>query len=126
MKKIVSTDKAAKAIGPYNQAIEAGNMLFLSGQIPIEPESGKIVDGGIKEQTEQVLKNIIAILSAAGYSLNDVVKTTCMLSDIENFASMNAVYEQYFTKDFPARSTFQVAALPKGALIEIEVIAIKR
>ena len=126
MKRIITTEKAPKAIGPYNQAIEINSTLYISGQIPIDPTTGEIVTGGIAEQTEQVMKNIGNILSAAGYNFSNVVKSTCMLSDIKNFTSMNEIYAKYYVKDFPARSTFQVAALPRNVLIEIETIAAKK
>lgn len=126
MKRIITTEKAPKAIGPYNQAIEINSTLYISGQIPIDPITGEVVAGGIAEQTEQVMKNIGTILSAAGYSYNDVVKSTCMLSDIKNFTAMNEVYSKFYVKDFPARSAFQVVALPRNVLIEIETIAAKK
>jgi 2-iminobutanoate/2-iminopropanoate deaminase len=126
MKKIINTDKAPKAIGPYSQAVEINSTLYISGQIPINPETGQIVESDITAQTEQVMKNIGSILSSAGYSYTDVVKSTCMLSDMANFKAMNEVYAKYYTKDFPARSTFQVAALPLGVLVEIETIAAKK
>ena len=125
MKKVVFTDHAPKAIGPYSQAIEANGMLFISGQVPIDPATGKIVDGGIKEQTEQVMKNIGAILQAAGYEYNDVIKSTCLLSDMANFADMNEVYGRYYTENPPARAAYGVVKLPLGALVEIETIAAK-
>jgi 2-iminobutanoate/2-iminopropanoate deaminase len=125
MKKIIQTDKAPKAIGPYSQAIEINSTLYISGQIPIDPATGKVVEGGIVEQTEQVLKNIGNILSAADYGFENVVKSTCMLSDLANFKSMNEVYAKYYKSDCPARSTFQVAGLPMGVLVEIETIAVK-
>lgn len=125
MKKIISTENAPKAIGPYSQAVEANGMLFISGQIPLDPSTGKLVDGGIKEQTEQVFRNIEAILTAAGYTFDNVVKSTCLLSDISDFAAMNEVYSRHYTKDFPARAAFAVKDLPLGALIEIETIAAK-
>ncbi len=125
MKKIIHSENAPKAIGPYSQAVEANGMLFVSGQIPLDPATGKLVEGGIKEQTEQVFKNIKAILTAAGYTFDDVVKSTCLLSDISNFAPMNEVYSRNYTKDFPARAAFAVKDLPLGALIEIETIAVK-
>ena len=126
MKKIIQTEKAPKAIGPYSQAIEINATLYISGQIPIDPTTNEVVKGGITEQTEQVMKNIGSILSAAGYSYSDVVKSTCMLSDLNNFSAMNEVYAKYYTKDFPARSTFQVAGLPKAVMVEIETIAAKK
>lgn len=125
MKRIIDTPNAPKAVGPYSQAIEANETLYISGQIPIDPKTGKIVDGGIKEQTAQVLKNIGAILEAAGYSFFDVVKTTCFLSDIKNFSSMNEIYGEVYLQAPPARSTFAVKDLPLGVLVEIETIAVK-
>jgi 2-iminobutanoate/2-iminopropanoate deaminase len=126
MKKIIGTDKAPKAIGPYSQAVEINNMLYISGQIPIDPATGEIIKGGIAEQTEQVLKNIGIILSSAGYSFADVVKSTCMMTDLTMFSAMNEVYAKFYTKDFPARSTFQVSTLPRGVMIEIDTIAVKK
>jgi len=125
MKKIISTSKAPSAIGPYSQAVEANGMLFISGQIPIVPDTGKIIEGSIKEQTQQVFRNIDAILNEAGYSFKDVVKSTCLLSDIADFKAMNEVYSGYFPDNKPARAAFAVKSLPMGALIEIESIAIK-
>jgi 2-iminobutanoate/2-iminopropanoate deaminase len=125
MKKIYATSKAPSAIGPYSQAVEANNTLYVSGQIPIDPATGKLIDGGIAEQTDQVLKNIGAILSAAGYTYNDVVKSTCYLSDIINFKAMNEVYARYYTENFPARVALAVKDLPMGALVEIDAIAVK-
>ena len=125
MKKIINTTEAPKAVGPYSQAVEANGMLFISGQIPIDPAIGKIVEGGIKEQTEQVMKNIGVILKAAGYSYADVVKSTCLLDDMDNFASMNEVYARYYAENPPARAAYGVVRLPLGALVEIETIAIK-
>ena len=124
-KKIITTDKAPKAIGPYSQAVEANGVLYISGQVPINPGTGKLVEGGIREQTAQVMKNISVILEAAGYSLSHVVKTVCMLSDLGNFAAMNEVYGKFYPVNPPARATYQVAALPLGSLIEIETIAVK-
>jgi len=118
----VSTDKAPKAIGPYSQAIIVGDTVFTSGQIPINPESGNIDAVGISEQTEQVMKNLGEVLSAAGTSFEKAVKTTCFLSDMADFAAFNEVYAKYFTEK-PARSCVAVSALPKGALVEVEVIA---
>jgi len=123
MKTVIFTDKAPRAIGPYSQAIETNGMLFVSGQIPIDPATAKIVEGGIKEQTEQVMKNIGAILSEAGYAFTDVVKSTCLLSDIDNFAAMNEIYGKYYPENSPARAAYSVVKLPLGALIEIETIA---
>ena len=126
MKKIIHTNEASKAVGlPYSQAVEAGGMLFISGQIPIDPASGKIVEGGIKEQTDQVMKNIGSILKAAGYSYADVVKSTCMLNAMDNFAAMNEVYIRYYAENPPARATFGVVRLPFGVLVEIETIVVK-
>lgn len=125
MKKIISTDKAPKAIGPYSQAVEANGTLYISGQVPIDPAIGKLVEGGIKEQTEQVMKNIGAILNAAGLNYSNVVKSTCLLSDMDNFAAMNEVYSRYYTSEMPARAAYGVVKLPLGALIEIETIAVK-
>ena len=125
MKKVISTSKAPAAIGPYSQAIEVKNTLYISGQIAINPETGSLVEGDISAQTEQVFKNISAILEAAGYSFGDVVKSTCFLTDLINFKAMNAVYGKYYIKDQPARSTFAVKELPMGAQVEIETIAMK-
>jgi 2-iminobutanoate/2-iminopropanoate deaminase len=125
MRNIIKTDHAPKAIGPYNQAIEVNGFLFISGQVPIVPSTGKFIAGGIKEQTEQVLKNIEGILSAAGYTVKDVVKTTCLLTDMANYSDMNAVYGTVFNEDPPARAAFATNGLPLGALIEIEAIASK-
>lgn len=120
--KPISTDKAPQAIGPYSQAIQSGNYLFVSGQIPLTPE-GEMVEGGIEAQAHQVFRNVQAILEAAGTSLDRVVKVTLFLTDLSYFATVNAIYEQYLGHVKPARSTVQVAALPKGALIEMEAIA---
>lgn len=125
MKKIINSPKAPKAIGPYSQAIEANGTLYISGQIPVDVNTGKFVEGGIKEQTEQVLKNVGYILEAAGYTYDNVVKTTCLLSDIADFAAMNEVYAQYYKSECPARAAFAVKSLPMGALVEIETIAVK-
>ena len=125
MKRIIETSNAPTAIGPYSQAVEVNGTLYISGQIPLNPETMKVVDGGIKEQTEQVLKNIGAILEAAGYAYADVVKSTCLLSDINNFAAMNEVYGKYYSQNKPARAAFAVKDLPLGVLIEIETIAVK-
>jgi len=124
MKKIVFTDKAPKAIGPYSQAVEANGTLYISGQLPVNPETGKMPDT-IEEQTEQVMKNIGAILESEGYSYKNVVKSTCLLSDMANFQKMNEVYGKYYTEEPPARAAFQVAELPLKAMIEIETIAVK-
>ncbi len=120
----VQTQNAPKAIGPYSQAIVSGNLIFTSGQIPLDPKTGEIVAGGIKEQTKQACENLREVLIAAGSSLENVVKTTCFLANIADFAQFNDVYAQFFTTN-PARSCFEVAALPKNALVEIEVIAEK-
>jgi 2-iminobutanoate/2-iminopropanoate deaminase len=125
MKKIISTSKAPAAIGPYSQAVEINNTLYVSGQIPIDPATGKLVEGGITEQTEQVFKNISAILEAAGYSFPDVVKSTCLLANIADFKAMNEVYGRFYTTNQPARAAFAVRDLPMGALIEIDTIAMK-
>ena len=125
MKRIISTPNAPKAIGPYSQAVEANGTLYVSGQIPINPNTSTVVEGGITEQTEQVLKNIGAILEEAGYSYADVVKCTCLLSDMNNFAAMNEVYGRFFKENPPARAAYGVVKLPLGVLIEIECIAAK-
>lgn len=125
MKKVIFTEKAPKAIGPYSQAIEQNGFLFISGQVPIDPSNGMVVEGGIKEQTERVMQNIGAILEEAGYDYSNVVKCTCLLSDMTNFGAMNEVYGKYFTEKHPARAAYGVVKLPLGALIEIEVIAAK-
>ena len=125
MKKIFSTSKAPAAIGPYSQAVELNHTLYVSGQIPINPETGKLVEGDITVQTEQVFKNIEAILNEAGYSFSDVVKCTCLLSNMANFKAMNEVYARYYPERQPARAAYGVKELPMGALIEIETIAMK-
>lgn len=122
MKKI-ATDKAPKALGPYSQAIAAGNMVYTSGQIALDPQSGELVGNDIKTQTEQVMKNLGAVLAAAGTSFDNAVKTTCFLADIADFAAFNEVYGSYITSA-PARSCVAVKDLPKGALVEVEVIAV--
>lgn len=123
--KAIHTDKAPAAIGPYSQAIEVNGFVFASGQIPIDPATGAFVEGGIQEQTRQALTNAQQILQTAGTDLNHVIKTTVFLSDIANFGPMNEVYAQFFTEPFPARSAVAVKDLPKGAFVEIEVIAAK-
>ena len=123
--KAIHTDKAPAAIGPYSQAIQVNGFVFASGQIPIDPATGVFVEGGIQEQTRQALTNAQQILQTAGTDLNHVIKTTVFLSDIANFGPMNEVYAQFFTEPFPARSAVAVKDLPKGALVEIEVIAAK-
>lgn len=122
-KQAVHTDDAPKAIGPYSQAIIAGGMVYCSGQIPLEPSTGKLVQGDIATQTDRVLKNLQAVLKAAKCDLNDVVKTTILLKDLNDFQTVNQVYGEYFQPPFPARATFQVARLPMDAAIEIEAIA---
>ena len=125
MKKIINSPKAPKAIGPYSQAVEANGTLYISGQIPVDVNTGKFVEGGIREQTEQVLKNVGHILEAAGYTYDNVVKTTCLLSDIADFAAKNEVYAQFYKSECPARAAFAVKSLPMGALVDIETIAVK-
>ena len=125
MFKVISTDKAPTAIGPYSQALIHGDLLFASGQIPIIPESGQVVDGDIKSQAHQVMKNVGAILSEAGISYENVIKTTCFLKDMKDFADFNEVYSQYFTSK-PARSCVAVQELPKNVSCEVEVIAVTR
>ena len=122
-KEIINTPNAPAAIGPYVQAVKAGNMLFASGQIPIDPATGEIVEGGIEAQTRQVFANIKAVLEEAGSGLDKIVKTTCFLQNMDDFATVNEIYGSYFDGDYPSRSAFEVAKLPKGALIEIETIA---
>ncbi len=119
----VSTDKAPKAIGPYSQAVKVGSWLFLSGQIPLDPATGNVVAGGISEQTDRVLKNIEAVLGAKGLNFKHVVKTTIFLTDLSTFTTVNEIYGRYFKEPYPARSTVQVAKLPKEVMVEIEVIA---
>jgi 2-iminobutanoate/2-iminopropanoate deaminase len=121
-KQVITTNQAPKAIGPYSQAIQAGNLLFISGQVPINPVTGQI-PGDIQVQTRQSLENIKGILEATGASLAQVVKTTVFLKNLDEFNSMNEIYQEYFTKDAPARSTVEVSRIPRGALIEIEAIA---
>ena len=123
MKKVISTSKAPSAIGPYSQAIQVGNLVYTSGQIPIDPATGVFAEGGIKEQTRQALLNVKAILEEKGLSMNDIVKTTVFMADMNDFADMNAVYAEFFTEPYPARSAVAVKTLPKGALVEIEVVA---
>ena len=123
-KQIVSTNKAPAAIGPYSQAIKAGGFVFTSGVIPLEPGTGTVVEGGIREQAERVLSNLTEVLDAAGTSLDNAVKTTCFLADLGDFAIFNEVYATYFTNEPPGRSTVQVAKLPLGVLVEVECIAL--
>ncbi len=125
MKRIIQTPKAPAAIGPYSQAVEIDRTLYISGQIPLDPQTMKVVEGGIQEQTEQVLTNIGAILHEAGYDFTDVVKSTCLLSDMGNFKAMNEVYGRFYSENPPARAAFAVKVLPLGVLIEIETIAAK-
>jgi len=125
MKRIISTTKAPGAIGPYSQAVEVNGTLYISGQVPVDPATGKVVEGGITEQTKQVMKNIAAILDEAGYAFADVVKSTCLLNDMSNFAAMNEVYGSYYKENPPARAAFAVKELPLSVMVEIETIAIK-
>lgn len=125
MKKVIAKTKAPAAIGPYNQAIQVGNMLFASGQLGLDPATGNFPEGGVKEQTIQSFQNVKAILEEAGFSINDVVKTTVFLADMADFAAMNEIYASQFEGDFPARSAVAVKTLPKNALVEVEVIAVK-
>jgi len=126
MKKVISTAKAPSAIGPYSQAIQIGNLVYTSGQIPINPDTGVFVEGGIKEQTRQSLLNVKAILDEVGLTMANVVKTTVFMADMSDFAEMNAVYAEFFSEPYPARSAVAVKTLPKGALVEIEVVAAKQ
>jgi 2-iminobutanoate/2-iminopropanoate deaminase len=122
-RQVIQSDQAPAAVGPYSQAIKWGNMLFTSGQIPLHPRSGQVVEGGIKEQTRQVLENLRAVLTAAGTSLGNVLKTTCFLDDMNDFAQFNEVYQEFFKDDPPARSCVAVDRLPKDVLVEVEAIA---
>ena len=124
MKRIISSPLAPKAVGPYSQAVEVGGTLYISGQLPIDPATGKMAEG-IEAQTARSLDNIRAILEEAGYTLDDVVKSTVLLANIGDFAAMNGIYAKYYTKDMPARVCYEVANLPRGALVEIETIAVK-
>jgi 2-iminobutanoate/2-iminopropanoate deaminase len=124
VKQIIATDRAPKAIGPYSQAVRAGNLVFASGQIPIDPETGEFVPGGIAEQTEQVLRNLTAVFEAGGLSLSQVIKTTVFLADMNDFTAMNEVYGRFFAEQPPARATVQAARLPRDAKVEIEAIAV--
>ncbi len=124
MKEIIATENAPGAIGPYSQAVKAGNMVFCSGQIPIDVATGEFVSDDVAEQTRQVLKNLSAVLEAAGTSLNNVVKTTVFLADMNDFAAMNEIYAEFFSENKPARATVQAARLPKDARVEIECIAL--
>ena len=125
MKKIIYSEKAPKPIGPYSQAVVAGNLIFLSGQIGIDPHTSNIVAGGVTAETRQVMANIRAVLEKANLTFANIIKTTIFLANLADFTEVNKIYAEYFTKDFPARSTVEVKALPKGAKIEIEVIAEK-
>ena len=124
MQKVLHTDKAPVAIGPYSQGIQAGQTIYVSGQIPIDPATGEFAGQDIETQTRQSLTNIKNILKEAGADMSDVVKTTVLLKDIADFAAMNKVYAEFFTEPYPARAAFQVAAIPKGALVEIEAVAV--
>ena len=123
-KKIIYSDKAPAAIGPYSQAIKSGNMLFTSGQIPLDPRSGQVAEGGIQGQTRQALENLREVLASGGASLENVVKTTCFLDDMNDFPQFNEVYQEFFKKDPPARSCLAVDRLPKDVLVEVEAIAV--
>ena len=123
MKQAISTKQAPAAIGPYSQAIQVGNLVYTSGQIPIDPATGTFAKGGIKEQTRQSLTNVKAILEEAGLSMSNVIKTTVFMADMNDFADMNAIYAEFFSEPYPARSAVAVKTLPKGALVEIEVVA---
>jgi 2-iminobutanoate/2-iminopropanoate deaminase len=123
-KETISTENAPGAIGPYSQAVKTGNLVFCSGQIPIDPETGDFVSGGVGEQTDQVLRNLSAVLKAAGTSLGDVVKTTVFLADMNDFTAMNEIYTKYFDENKPARATVQAARLPRDARVEIDCIAV--
>jgi 2-iminobutanoate/2-iminopropanoate deaminase len=123
MREAISSDGAPKAIGPYSPAVRAGNLLFVSGQVPIDPATGNMIDGDVSAQSRRVFDNIGALLKAAGLSFSNVVRTTVFLADMNDFAAMNAVYATYFSEPYPARATVQVARLPKDARVEIDVIA---
>ncbi len=123
MKRIVNTEEAPKPVGPYSQAVIVGNLVFTSGQIGIDPKTGELVTGGIAEETEQVIKNLAAVLKSAGAGLDRVLKTLIFITDINQFGTVNQVYARYFQEPYPARSTVQVTALPKGARVEIEAVA---
>jgi 2-iminobutanoate/2-iminopropanoate deaminase len=125
MKRVIFTEMAPKPVGPYSQAIEANGMLFIAGQVPLNPATSKVVEGGIREQTQQVLENIGVILDAAGYDFSHVVKTTCLLNSMSDFQAMNEVYARFFEIDPPARVTYAVKELPLNVLVEIEMIATK-
>ena len=125
MKNIIQTSSAPAALGPYSQAVEINGTLYISGQVPIDPDTGKVAESNITVQTEQVMKNIAAILEEAGYSFSEVVKSTCLLSNMKNFAAMNEVYARYYPENPPARAAFAVKELPLSVLVEIETIAVK-
>jgi 2-iminobutanoate/2-iminopropanoate deaminase len=125
MKSVINTNNAPAPIGPYSQAIAAGNLVFVSGQIPLDPSTGEIISGDVKAETKQVMENVKAILVEAGLGFNNIVKTTIFLTDMQTFAQVNEIYGTYFTDQFPARETVQVAALPKNVNVEISVIAVK-
>lgn len=125
MKSIIFTEKAPAPIGPYSQAVQTGNMLFISGQIPIDPETNQLISGGIKDEAEQVMRNLGVLLLKAGFSFENVVKTTIFLSDMNHFAEVNEVYGSYFKSDYPARETVAVLGLPKNVNVEISLIAVK-
>ena len=125
MKNIIQTSSAPAALGPYSQAVEINGTLYISGQVPIDPETGKVAESDITVHTEQVMKNISAILEEAGYSFSEVIKSTCLLSDMKNFAAMNEVYARYYPENPPARAAFAVKELPLSVLVEIETIAVK-
>ncbi len=125
MKKSISSEKAPKPVGPYSPAVIAGEFVWTSGQLGIDPATGELVPGGIEAETEQVLKNLAAVLEAAGSGLDRVVKTLIFITDMNQFARVNAVYARYFQEPYPARSTVQVSALPKGAMVEIEAVALR-
>lgn len=123
MKEAIATANAPAAIGPYSQAVKDGDLIFVSGQLPIDPKTGEFPSGNVQDQTRQSLENVKAILAEVGYGMENVLKTTVYLADISDFAEMNDVYAQYFSEPYPARAAFQVAAIPKGAKVEIEVVA---
>ena len=124
MKKVIATSEAPKAVGPYSQAVAVGNFLFCAGQIPLDPATGELIEGDVTAQTDRVLQNVAGVLRANGMTFANVVKSTVFMVDLGKFADMNAVYSKYFSEPFPARSTIQVAGLPKGSQVEIEVIAV--
>lgn len=125
MKKIIDTPKAPKAVGPYSQAVDTGNMLFVSGQLGLDPATGALVSEEVTEQAKQVLSNVQAIVEAAGYKMENIVKATVFLADIDDFIPVNRIYKTYFTNEYPARAAYQVGGLPLGGKVEMEVIAVK-